>query len=72
MSSQFGAGDYVRIVTTDTPFFGWTGRIVSNAERFELGATHYFVQMNEWFIEMPLLFREMQLALSLKPEEKEQ
>lgn len=61
---KYCKGDRVRVVTTDTPFFGWTGVVVGNAERFELTKTHYFVRMDEWGDESAaLLFSEGQLCL---------
>lgn len=61
---RYQQGDRVRVVTTDTPFFGWTGKIAGSAERFELTKTHYFIRMDEWGEESAaLLFSEMQLGL---------
>ena len=61
---RFEKGDKVRVVTSDTPFFGWIGEIVTCEEGLELTSRHYLVRMHNWFIEQPLLFREMQLAFA--------
>jgi len=67
LAPKFAEGDRVRVVTTDTPFFGWTGSVASRAGKIgtmEQGEL-YFVQMDANWIAPPLLFREMQLADSL-------
>lgn len=66
---QFEAGDRVRVVTSDTPFFGWTGTIVQGfRSELEFQKNHYTVQLDA-FSELPdtrpCLFREMQLRHSL-------
>lgn len=69
---KYYQGDRVRVVTTDTPFFGWTGQLVGSAERFELTKTHYFVQMDEWGEDSAaLLFSEMQLCLLAESEDRQ-
>lgn len=59
--AKFEVGQTVRVVTTDTPFFGWQGKVVS-VEELELSTRHYLIRMIDWFIDQPLLFREMQLS----------
>jgi hypothetical protein len=72
---KFEIGDRVRVVTTDTPFFGWTGEVTSiPGEIGPGGGVYYQVTMDVFRVQMemlasgaqssPLLFREQQLAHS--------
>lgn len=61
--AKFEVNDTVRVVTSDTPFFGWQGKVVS-VEELELGCRHYLVRLIDFpiLVLQPFLFREMQLA----------
>jgi hypothetical protein len=61
--AKFEVGDTVRVVTSDTPFFGWRGEVRS-VEELELGCRHYLVRLLDFPIAIlqPFLFREIQLA----------
>ena len=63
----FEVGDRVRVVTSDTPFFGWTGGVAAVETGIELGVIHYLVDLDGLAVSNapPCLFRQIQLAHSL-------
>lgn len=65
---KFEQGDRVRVVTSDSPFWWWTGTVHAGMKGdLELGVHHYLVHLDGLtsLNPSPLLFREMQLAYAL-------
>lgn len=69
LEPKYEAGDRVRVVVSNSNFFGWTGEIkASYRGDFELGVIHYHVLLDNFAalhgpinIE-PMLFRQFDLA----------
>lgn len=65
LDPKFNVGDRVRVVVSNSNFFGWTGEVkASYRGDFALGVIHYHVLMDN-FPQAAMLFREFDLAHSL-------
>lgn len=72
LDPKFEVGDRVRVVVSNSNFFGWTGEVKASYKGdFEFGAIHYHVLLDNFAMLhgpiniAPLLFREFDLAHSL-------
>ena len=65
---KYDIGDRVRVVSSASNFFGWTGEITARYNGdFEFGVIHYHVKLDGFAVAFPppLLFRQIELAASL-------